>query len=224
MTLKLTKNEKRWGWFFLLAQMLVVPFAAALICLWMDVYSDTVVNNLCFFLNAALAVLIFRHLLEQSFRRCRGRWKQTVLTVLKGLGLYFLLNYAVNSLVFRIYPNFSNVNDATVGAMLTESPWLMTIAVVFAAPLAEECLCRGWMFTGLAEKSIPLAYCVTCGFFAAVHVLSYIGFYSPMTLALCFVQYLGPGIALCWACQRDDSLCAPLLMHMSINALACLMM
>ena len=169
-------------------------------------------------------MLIFRHLLEQSFRRCRGRWKQTVLTVLKGLGLYFLLNYAVNSLVFRIDPNFSNVNDATVGAMLAESPRLMTIAVIFAAPLAEECLCRGWMFTGLAEKSIPLAYCVTCGFFAAVHVLSYIGFYSPMTLALCFVQYLGPGIALCWVCQRDDSLCAPLMMHMSVNALACLMM
>ena len=35
------------------------------------------------------------------------------------------------------------------------------LAVIFAAPLAEECLCRGWMFTGLARRSIPLAYAVT---------------------------------------------------------------
>ena len=224
MTLTLTKQEQIRGWFYLLAQMLAVPFAAALICIWMDIYSETVVNNLCFFLNAALGVVLFRDLLEQSFRNCRGRWKETVMTTLKGLGLYFLLNLLVNTLVLRIDPEFSNINDATVGAMLSESPLLMTVAVVFAAPLAEELLCRGWMFTGLAKKSIPLAYAVTCGFFAAVHVVSYIGYCSPLTLFLCFLQYLGPGIALCWTCRQDDSLCAPLLMHMSVNALACLLM
>ena len=224
MTLKLTKQEKTWGWFFLLAQMLAVPFAVTLLCLLMGIDSDAAANNLCFFVNACLAVLCFRHLLEQSFHNRRGRWKQTIATTLEGLGLHFLLNLAVNALVFKIDPDFSNVNDAAVGSMLAESPWLMTIAVIFAAPLAEECLCRGWMFTGLAEKSIPLAYAVTCGAFSAVHVLGYIGLYSPLTLALCFLQYLGPGIALCWTCQRDDSLCAPLLMHMSVNALACLLM
>ena len=224
MTLKLTKKEKLWGWFFLLAQMLAVPVAVSVICLWMDIRSEAAINNLCFFVNGILAVLVFRHLLEQSFRNRRGRWKQTVMTALKGLGLYFLLNLAMNTLVFRIDPNFSNVNDAAVGSMLNESPLLMTIAVIFAAPLAEECLCRGWMFMGLAEKSVPLAYAVTCVFFSAVHVLSYIGLYSPLTLVLCFLQYLGPSIALCWTCRQDDSLCAPLMMHMSVNALACLLM
>ena len=224
MTLTLTKNEKRWGWFYLLAQMLAVPFAVALICLRLNIYNDTAINTACFFLNGALAVLVFRHLLEQSFRNRAGRWAQTVLTALRGLGLHWMLSLAVNLLIFRIDPDFGNVNDANVNAMITESPLLMPIAVIFAAPLAEECLFRGWMFTGLAQKSIPLAYCVTCGFFSAAHLVGYIGHYDALTLVLCFLQYLGPSIALCWACRQDDSLCAPLLMHMSVNALACLLM
>lgn len=224
MTLRLTKKEKIRGWFFLLGQLLAVPFAVALLCLWMGIYSDTTINTICFFLNGALAVLVFRQLLEQSFHTRQGRWMQTVLTVLKGLGLHWMLSLAVSMVIFQIDPNFGNVNDANVGSMLSESPLLMTIAVIFAAPLAEECLFRGWMFTGLAEKSIPLAYAVTCGFFSAAHVVGYIGHYDALTLVLCFAQYLGPSIALCWTCERDDSLCAPLLMHMSVNALACLLM
>lgn len=223
MTLTLTKREKILGWFYLLAQTLAVPFAVALICLGLGIHSDSVINNLCFYANAALALAVFRPLLRQSLSNCRGRWKQTLLTALKGLGLYWLLNLAVTTFILRIDPNFGNVNDAAVSAMLRESPLLMTIAVIFAAPLAEECLFRGWIFTSLAHRSMPLAYLVTAGFFSAAHVVGYIGQHDALTLVLCFLSYLGPSIALCWACERDDSLCAPLLMHMAINALACLL-
>ena len=220
MTLKLTKQEKFWGWFYLLAQMLVLPFAVALIFVWLGIYSDTAINNVCFFLNGALAVLVFRHLLEQSFRNRRGRWKQTVLTALKGLGLHWMLSIAMSMVIFQIDPNFGNVNDANVGTMLTESPLLMTIAVIFVAPLAEECLFRGWIFTGLAQRNLPLAYGVTACFFSAAHILGYVGRYDPLTLLLCFLQYLGPSIALCFTCLKADSLLAPMLLHMTINAIA----
>ena len=222
MTLTLTNQEKKWGWLYLLLQMLLVPFAAAFLCVWLGIRSDTVVNLLCFFVNAALAVLFFRRLLERSFERCRGRWPETVRTAMGGFGLYWLIQIAANSVILSVDPEFGNVNDANVGVMLAESPLLMHIAVIFAAPLAEECLFRGWIFTGLARRSIPLAYAVTCCFFSAVHVVGYIGSYDALTLALCFLQYLGPGVALCWTCQKNDSLCAPLLLHMTINTMACI--
>ena len=220
MTLTLTKKEVYGGWFFLLCQFVAVPFAVSLLCVLLGIYSDTVINLVCFFLNAALALILFRQLLTQSFRSCAGRWKGTVLTALKGLGLYWLVNFAVTWLVLSIEPEFGNVNDQNIGAMLGESPLLMTIAVLFAAPLAEECLFRGWIFTGLAEKSKALAYAVTCTFFSAVHILAYIGTYDALTLLLCFVQYLAPSFVLCRTCQRNDSLCAPLLLHMTINTAA----
>ena len=224
MTLTLTKKETAFGWLFLLCQFLAVPFAVSLLCVLLGIYSDTVINLVCFFLNAALALILFRQLLTQSFRRCAGRWKETVLTALKGLGMYWLVNFAVTWLVLSIEPEFGNVNDQNIGSMLGESPLLMTIAVIFAAPLAEECLFRGWMFTGLAKRGLPLAYAVTCCFFSAAHIVSYLGVYEPRTLLLCFVQYLGPSLVLCRTCHKDDSLCAPLLMHMLVNAMGCLIL
>ena len=222
MTLRLTKQEKISGWVYLLLQMLALPFAVALVCVALGITSDALINGICFYLNAALALILFRKLLKQSLRNAAESWKKTVVTAMKGFGLYWLVNIMVNTIILYVQPEFGNVNDANVGAMIDEIPVLMTIAVIFAAPLAEECLFRGWMFTGLAERSVPLAYAVTCGFFSAAHVLGYIGTYDALTLLLCFLQYLGPSIALCWTCQKNDSLAAPLVLHIFINALGCI--
>ena len=224
MTLTLTKHEKTLGWLFLLCEFLVIPFAVSLVCLLMGIVSEAVVNLVCFFVNAVLAAVIFRRLLMQSLRNCAGRWKETALTVLKGFVLYWVVNLAVTCLTVLVEPEFANVNDQNISSMMGEYPLFMSLAVIFAAPLAEECLCRGWMFTGLAQKSLALAYLITCGFFSAAHVVSYIGLYEPRTLLLCFVQYLGPSFVLCRVCQKNDSLFAPLLLHMSINAIGCVIM
>ena len=220
MTLTLTKNEQRFGWLFLLCEFLLVPFAVSIVCMLMGVYSETVINVICFFLNAALAVLIFRRLLVRSFRNCAGRWRQPLMTALKGFGMYWIVIIAITWLTMLVEPDFANVNDANIGSMLGESPVLMALAVIFMAPLAEECLFRGWMFTGLAERSKPLAYAVTCVFFSGVHILAYLGTYDALTLLLCFVQYLAPSYVLCRTCCKDDSLCAPMLLHMTINTAA----
>ena len=222
MTLTLTKNERILGWIFLICEFLVVPFAVSLACVLVGITSETVINQVCFFLNAALAVVLFRRLLEQSLRNCAGRWGETLLTALLGLGMYWAVNLAMTYATVLVEPEFANVNDESIRTMLQQSPLLMPLAVIFAAPLAEECLFRGWIFTGLAKKSMPLAYLVTCGLFSAAHVVSYIGIYGPKTLLLCFIQYLGPSLILCRVCQKNDSLAAPILLHMAVNAMGCL--
>ncbi len=223
MTLTLTNSERRWGLPFFLLQMLVIPFFVGGFCAIVGITSETAMNLICFYLNGALAVWVFRELLTASFRNAARSWKGTISAAIQGFGLYWVLNMAISFLVFSMEPEFGNVNDSYVVSMLEESPVLMTIAVIFAAPLAEECLFRGWLFTGLAQKSVPLAYAATCALFSAIHVVGYIGHYDARTLLLCFVQYLGPSLALCWACRKNDSLAAPLLMHMFINALACIL-
>ena len=220
MTLTLTKQEKRWGWVYLAAQMLVIPSVVAMVCMARGITSEADMNLICFYLNAVLAVVVFRKLLVKSIDRCRGNRKQTLMTALRGFGLYWLASLLVMAMILLLKPDFANVNDQSVSAMVGERPVLMTVAVVFAAPLAEECLFRGWMFTGLAEKSRTLAYMVTCVFFSGVHILPYIGTYDALTLLLCFLQYLAPSFVLCRTCARDDSLCAPLLLHMTINTVA----
>ena len=128
----------------------------------------------------------------------------------------------LKSMVFHRNYTYNNNTESveSITAMIREQPWLMSIAVVFFAPLAEECLFRGWIFTGLAQRNLPLAYGVTACFFSAAHILGYVGRYDPLTLLLCFLQYLGPSIALCFSCRKADSLLAPMLLHMTINAIA----
>ena len=224
MTLTLTKKERRWGWFFLAAQLLVIPFAVTLVCALMGVTSEATINLICFYINAVLALVIFRPLLEQSFRNSRGKWRETFRTVLRGFGMYWVVNLAMTMVILKIDPDFANVNDQNIGSMLADTPLLMSLAIIVAAPLAEECLFRGWLFTGLARKHTILAYLVTIGVFSGVHVLGYIGMYPAKTLFMCFLQYLGPSYVLCRTCEKNDSLCAPLLLHMIINTIACIFM
>ena len=224
MKLTLTKQETIFGWFFLLAQFLAVPFAVALVCAGLGIRSEATINIASFFVNAVLALVIFRRLLLTSVHRFFSRPKQSLVTAAKGFALYWAVNIAVTALTKMLAPDFGNVNDQNILAMLAEQPLLMGLAVIFAAPLAEECLFRGWLFTGLARRSLALAYAVSCGFFSMAHVVGYIGLYEPRTLVLCFIQYLGPSFVLCRTCQKDDSLCAPLLLHMAINAMSCIIL
>ena len=57
MKLTLTKQETIFGWFFLLAQFLAVPFAVALVCAGLGIRSEAVINIASFFVNAVLALV-----------------------------------------------------------------------------------------------------------------------------------------------------------------------
>ena len=220
MKLTLSNWEKRWGALYLLLQMFLVPWCAAVLCIALGVRSATAVNLVGFFANAGLSLLFFREVLMQSARNSLSGIRKTLGTAALGFVIYWLLSEAVMMLILALKPDFANINDMSVNAMIDEFPVLMPLAVVFAAPLAEECLFRGWLFTGLAERSLPLAYGATTLFFASIHIFGYIGTYDALTLGLCTMQYLVPGAVLCWTCRKADSLFAPLLLHMTINTIA----
>ena len=218
MTLTLSNFEKKWGLLYLFLQLLLVPWGAAVLCAALSVRSVAAVNLVSFFANAVLALCFFRELLSKSLKNFR--WGPTLGTAAAGFCLYGVLSLLVSELTLAVKPDFTNINDTSISLMIDEFPVLMPLAVVFAAPLAEECLFRGWLFTGLMERSPVLAYGVVTLGFAGVHMLGYIGSFDALTLALCTVQYLVPSAVLCWTCHRSDSLCTPLLLHMTINTIA----
>ena len=222
MTLTLTRSEKTLGGVYLLLQVLLIPFAVTALCMALGNPSEALINLICFFCNALLALVFFRRLLVRSWRNAARDWKRTLAVTAKGFGLYWAINLLITAAILALRPDFANANDAGVNATIDEYPVLMTVAVIFAAPLAEECLFRGWIFTGLAQKRVPLAYGVSCGLFAAAHLVGYVGSYDGVSLLLCLLQYIGPSFVLCRICREADSLAAPLLLHMLINTLGCI--
>ena len=70
-------------------------------------------------------------------------------TALAGFLLLLGANQVMTGLAKLLIPDFINTNNAFVADMVRQSPVTMTLSLVVLVPLAEECLFRGLIFTGL---------------------------------------------------------------------------
>jgi membrane protease YdiL (CAAX protease family) len=89
-------------------------------------------------------------------------------------------------------------------------PWLVVIAIVVFAPIAEELFFRGIVFNAwLREAGRAWAYIGSAALFALIHL-------SLVSLLPIFLL----GLALAWAYQRTGSLLTPIVMHATVNGIS----
>ena len=90
------------------------------------------------------------------------------------------------------------------------NPWLVTVAIVVFAPIAEELFFRGIVFNAwLREAGRTWAYVGSAALFAAIHL-------SLESLLPIFLL----GLALAWVYQRTGNLLAPITMHATVNGIS----
>jgi membrane protease YdiL (CAAX protease family) len=90
------------------------------------------------------------------------------------------------------------------------NPWLVTVAIVVFAPIAEELFFRGIAFNAwLREAGRTWAYVGSAALFAAIHL-------SLESLLPIFLL----GLALAWVYQRTGNLIAPITMHATVNGIS----
>ena len=90
------------------------------------------------------------------------------------------------------------------------NPWLVTVAIVVFAPIAEELFFRGIVFNAwLREAGRTWAYVGSAALFAAIHL-------SLESLLPIFLL----GLALAWVYQRTGTLLAPITMHATVNGIS----
>ena len=89
-------------------------------------------------------------------------------------------------------------------------PWLVVVAIVVFAPIAEELFFRGIVFNAwLREAGRIWAYVGSAALFAAIHL-------SLESLLPIFLL----GLALAWVYQRTGTLLAPITMHATVNGIS----
>ncbi len=168
--------------------------------------------------NFAAALLIFRKFLAANWRIMLDRLLPTVYyAVLAYFGCQLLTGFVAPG-ILRLDPNFFNVNDESIHAMIAAEPALMVVGTVLLAPVAEEVFYRGMVFRKLFDKNAFLGYAVSMLLFAAIHMIGYIGTYPPLQLLLGCLQYLPAGYCLCWCYRQTGNIFSPILMHMIFNA------
>jgi ABC-2 type transport system permease protein len=89
-------------------------------------------------------------------------------------------------------------------------PWLVVLAVVIVAPVAEEAFFRGVVFNAWRrEAGRRWAFFGSAALFAAIHL-------SLLSLMPIFLL----GIGLAWVYDRTKSLLAPMVMHATVNGIS----
>lgn len=219
----LTGKEKNIGLAYLVFQYALLP---ALLQLVGQVFSlggsDTLYNFLYFSVNFICVALIFSTFLKKSILRAK-RFHQVVWTTTAiGFGVFWLCSSLLHALTGLLFPEFINLNDSSLVNILGDYPVLLFVSTVVLAPVAEEVLHRGLIFGWLQEKNVWVAYGVSALLFAAIHVVQYIGLYSPGHVLIALVQYLPAGIVFAWAYHRSGCIFAPIAIHAVNNLLAIL--
>lgn len=216
----MTRQETLFGWVYLGLQLLVIPTLLQVINLYLPTpMSDAALNFLYFSVNLAAVLWIFRRFLKKSLDAAMGRMGWMLQSAFLGFAVYQLATYAIGRLIGTLYPGFANVNDGNIASMTQQSYTMMAMGTIFFVPIAEETLYRGLVFQGLYNRNKAAAYTVSTLVFCAIHVVGYVGVYEPVLLLLCFVQYIPAGLCLAWAYARADTILAPILIHMTVNAM-----
>lgn len=227
LSVRLSRAETIAGWIYLpcylLLLSLLLSFVLAL--LGYDISSGTTqarVNLLYGLINFIAVCVIFRHFLICNLSNILLRFWGFVQAVILGFVLYWVGLLLINYLLFWLYPDLHNANNDAIQTMAGVDYRAMLLYTVALAPITEEALFRGLIFSSIHEKHRIAAYAVSVLAFASIHIVGYIGTTPAMQLALSFLQYLPAGIALCWAYERADSIWAPILIHAVINAISML--
>lgn len=179
--------------------------------------SQAELNFTYYLINFLAVVLIFHDFLGRCLRQVWQHPAYFCQAVILGLAAYYACSRCVNWIVGLLVPGFSNYNDQSIAAMSRGSYFLMAVGTVILVPPAEECMYRGLIFRRLYSKSPWAAYLVSMLVFAAIHILGYVGRYSPLELVMAVLQYLPAGLCLAWTYTKSGTIFAPILVHGLIN-------
>ncbi len=126
---------------------------------------------------------------------------------------FVVFGFAIGNLMEWLWPKVSQA-DIQVMMELTHSPawWLMFIVAVIGAPLSEELMFRGFLFSSLARSPLGLigTAAVTSLTWAAIHGYSLQGFVTITAL----------GAALSYILWRTGSTRVTMACHGAYNSLA----
>ncbi len=221
----LTGNEKNIGFLYLIFQLFFLPVLLQLLgSVFFMSMSATLLNFIYFSVNLACVLVIFSKFLTKSLLRCRKNPREVTISAVLGFLAYWLCSTLVGMGTQILFPEFVNLNDGQLVAIFGDYPLLLVLGTVFFAPVAEEVLHRGLVFGTLVQKNVIAGYLLSALVFAAIHVVQYVGLYSPGYMLLALMQYLPSGLIFAWAYHRSGCILAPMAIHAANNAIAILLM
>jgi membrane protease YdiL (CAAX protease family) len=202
-----------------LSFLLTIPFGADAIALITGEGDLTLLGSIALLVSTQFALLlvswflVFRPGALAGLPSLPGRDAARVVAVGVGWGLIAWLGSTIvaggvatllEALGMEVEP------QAAAQAIERVEPWLVVLALVILAPIAEEIFFRGVVFNALRrEGGRRWAYIGSALLFAVIHL-------DLVVLVPLFLL----GLALAWLYERTNNLLAPIAMHATVNAIS----
>ncbi len=203
--------------FYLVLLSWILLFLSGLLGLGWDLLTVNVVYFVCNFLAV---VAIFHRFLLRSMEQVTSHFWQVVQAIILGFALYYVLNLLLGVVLSFLSPEFLNPNEQAVEGLLQDSFSLMSICTVLLAPLVEETLVRGLLFSNLYPVNRILAYGISILAFSFLHVYGYFGTVSLSDLLFSATAYIPASIALGWTYEKAGTIWGPIFLHAILNAVS----
>ncbi len=189
--------------------------------------------QICYYgINAICTFFIFRDHLTDGWFTLQIGVKKVLYTVLACAGI-FLAAFAVILLLGTQVPAFMDMQHAIPVSelelllmpadLVRTHPLFGTLSLVLLTPLTVSCLLYGLGFAPACNVHPGLGYAVVLAVLALHRALNY---YTTGTIELENMLYwvqLPAHLLACVAYHRTDTILAPVLFHMVINLLSCLL-
>ena len=219
----LTKSELWLGWAYLLFELFLLPTLLVMANSAANYpLGSAYINFIYFCINFVAVLVIFRRLLGHSVIHLGSNFPRCLKAAFLGFCVYYVTTLAMNNLIEFLYPGFANINDSNVASMARLDYVPMVIGTVILVPITEEVLFRGLVFRPFYAQNRILGYVLSTVIFCGIHIMGYIGSAEPLTLILCFIQYIPASLCLAWAYAESDNIFAPILIHTAVNLMGIL--
>ena len=206
------------GFCYLAFQLLLLPELLKILNAQLSApLGEAELNFVFYTINFVAVLLIYHQFLSSAAAQALRHPAILCQAIILGLAAYYACSLATNRVIGLLAPGFSNYNDSAIGAMRQESRLLVFIGTVLLVPTVEECVFRGLVFRNLYGKSHWAAYIVSMLAFAFVHILGYVGQYTPLEILMSVLQYLPAGLCLAWSYTKADTIFVPIAIHAAVN-------
>ena len=182
--------------------------------------SELQINTIIYTAGTLWMLLFAGRFLRRDFDPLCDHPAYCLLQVLLGYGMMLAFNMLIAAFFQFLLPEAGNPNNAAwAGEMESELGKTAALAV-FLAPLVEEPIFRGGIFSLFYKRNRGLAYAVSMLLFSLYHVWAY-AILDPRNWVY-LLQYLPASWVLCRCYERCNSIWGSIFLHMSINGISVL--
>lgn len=188
------------------------------------------VNGITAYLNlindGLLMIAIVAFLYHFMKRQWKDFKKNKAQILFYGCVIGMVLTYGasiIGSLLVSLFTNTTtSVNQNDVVTLMKSYPAIMFFSAVIFAPILEECLFRGLIFTFFRKYNRILAYVISGFLFGFVHVMSSV-FAGNVSEMIQMIPYALMGTVFAYIYESQDNIYASIATHMTNNLVSLLL-